>query len=587
VVLDSSRREYAFLPATVYRALEHCGLPFRTLDLAWSPLDSADLSNSAAVLFAQEHVGASLRASDVSALLEAVDAGLGLVNLDFDLAGAPAGLAPELGLEADGPSVSFSFASLAGLGIRTDQHYITGTKNPGDLTRLRKPIAYARVRPTGDQLKVLVEAENGGPVLLAGRRGRGRVVQWTVSPRLWLREYLGFTQGLDDLFWKSIVWVARKPFLMKAMPPYVRMRFDDCNGHWRNAVDFAFLDHFVARGHRPNVSLNVRSITSDGAARVAELGRSGRADFAAHTLDAETSVWFKRRHGAYSAEEMRAIAREVDAAFARWGIEPSKVLSDHEHEFGHTALPYLQSRGIRYKMNINLPNEEREGLHRDWQPAPYGSMSYAFDEQPVSGMFVVFNHFPTFDHSRTYVNDGQQFFLNRTGGVGELKWDFLNGLTTSTRGAAGNDIKQAARRFAEHTARGFDSLFFGGSITHSHFIKDLAPTEWDDLLDDFERLTARYPKLYVSYDEIAEYAESKVNTHVESVELRPDGGLSCALRGEATLPLKLYCFVDHEDGATLPLKLYCFVDHEDGVEHSFREVPAFRGRQETILDGVS
>lgn len=566
VLADSSRVEYAYLPATVCRALEHCGLPFRVLDLAWHRLDADALAGCAAVLLAQEHLGPSLRQPDLAALLASVDDGLGLVNLDFDLAGA-AGLAAGLGLEGSGPGGRFQFDGLADLGIRTDQHYVTATKQVGDTVGLRTPIACCPLKPIDPSLTVLVESEGGAPILLAGRKGRGRVVQWAVSPRLWLEQYLGFTQGIDDLFWKPIVWAARKPFLMKAMPPYIRMRFDDCNGYWREATDFAFLDHFIRRGHRPNVSLNVRAVQPGAAAHAAALNRDGRADFAAHILDADTSVWFKCGERAYSLDEMRAVAEEVDAAFTRWDILPSKVLSDHLHEFGATALPYLRSRGIRFKMNVNLPDEPEGGLHLDWQPAPYGSMNYAFDQQPISGMFVAFNHFPTFEYLRTYLDDGRHFYLNRVGGVGELKWDFLNGLTRSTRGEAGNDLEQAARRLADHTKRGLDSLFFGGSISHSHFLRDLAPAEWEHLLDRFDQLTARHEKRYASYDEICEYAESKVNTAFESVHLGPDGALTCALRGEATLPLQLYCFVNRDDG----------------VEHTYLPVPPFSGRQEAAF----
>jgi len=566
VLVDSSRTEYAVLP-TVLRALEHCGIPFRSVDLSWQGLTDRLLHESAAVVMAQEHLASSIAGSDLSALIAAVQGGLGLVNLDFDLQNAPQALAGALGVEGGGAAGSFPFGALSGLGIRSSQHYITGTKSTGALTRTRTPLAYCGLKVARAGMDVLVESDDGAPALVAGKLGRGRIVQWAVSPRLWLRQYLGWTQGLDDLFWKAIVWVARKPFTMKAMPPYVRMRFDDCNGYWREARDLAFLEHFNARGHRPNVSLNVRAVTPDAAAHISRLRASGRADFAAHTLDANTSVWFKRAHGPYTPAEMRSIAQEVDAAFLRWGIEPSRVLSDHEHEFGHTALPYLRARGIRYKMNVNLPDERAEGLHEDWRPAPYGSMSYAFDTQPVSGMFVVFNHFSTFDHNRTYLEDGRRFFLNRTGGVGECKWDFLNGLTRSTTGRAGNDVEQAAQRLATHTARGLDSLFFGGSITHSHFIRDLAPAEWDSLLDRVDQLMSGRERRYASYDHIAAYAESKVNTVLDAADLEPTGGLACSLRGEATVPLELYCFSDRDEH----------------TEHRFCEVPAFSGQQKTML----
>ena len=37
----------------------------------------------------------------------------------------------------------------------------------------------------------------------------------------------GQFQGIDDLVWRGIVWAARKPFVMRGMPPFISMRVDD------------------------------------------------------------------------------------------------------------------------------------------------------------------------------------------------------------------------------------------------------------------------------------------------------------------------------------------------------------------------
>ena len=45
-----------------------------------------------------------------------------------------------------------------------------------------------------------------------------------------LNSVKGPLYGLDDLFWRSMVWAARKPFVMQGMPPFVTMRMDDASG---------------------------------------------------------------------------------------------------------------------------------------------------------------------------------------------------------------------------------------------------------------------------------------------------------------------------------------------------------------------
>jgi len=47
---------------------------------------------------------------------------------------------------------------------------------------------------------------------------------------------------------------------------------------------------------------------------------------------------------------------------------------------------------------------------------------------------------------------------------------------------AENQIAESARRLADRTRLGLDAMFFGGSITHSHFIQHLGEGEWRELL---------------------------------------------------------------------------------------------------------
>jgi hypothetical protein len=358
---------------------------------------------------------------------------------------------------------------------------------------------------------------------------------------------------------------------MKAMPPFVRLRFDDCNGWWRDASDLAFVDVLNAAGHIPSLALCMRAITADGAARIRSLADAGRAEFAPHLLlGPTTGIYYGDEVGEYSEEQFREVIAEVKALLRRWGVTPSPILSDHDHVWSWRVVPLLGELGIEFKMNITLPGERWEDAHVDWRPAPYGSMDYALDYLPgsLSHLFVVFNHAPAFQHARAYLPDGR-FTYNRAGGFGSSKWDFLNGLTLYQGQQATNQVEDAARRLAQHTRLGLDSLFFGGSISHSHFVRDLSLQEWRALLDRYEALTARYQKLNVGYDHVARYARSKVDSHLAHAEADASGGFRCRLEGRATVPLQLYVFRD-VDG---------------GIEHRFEEVPAFEGRQEVVFPG--
>ena len=138
-------------------------------------------------------------------------------------------------------------------------------------------------------------------------------------------------------------------------------------------------------------------------------------------------------------------------------------------------------------------------------------------------------------------------------------WDFLNGLTT--RDLSKNDINAMADRLVEHTRLGLNSLFFGGSISHSHFTAALSVKEWKAILDRYEKRTQRIEKINVGYDDIAEYARSKFHSHVVSADRREDGSMSVRLRGRAEVPLKLSVFDDGQDD---PERRYVPVEPFDG-----------------------
>jgi hypothetical protein len=570
VLADSSQPEALHLPEALYAALGHWGMPYQILDLAESPLQAARLADHAAVVIAQEHLGSRLSAEAVAALLRAVEDGLGLVNCDHDLEPYGAAYRDAFGLAGTGIGGKLVVDGVEHVGLPRDDHYLTHTRDAGSMVALRQPLPMLRTRVGGETV-ALAETPDGSPLLVATRLGRGKAVQWLLSPKVWTHPYLGHARGLDDLLWKGIAWAARKPFVMKALPPFVRARFDDCFGWWRDGADLDWVDILNGYGHVPNLAVCMRAVTPDGAARLRALVDAGRAEVAPHTLQPATSIFFgDERWVEYSEGEFRAIVDEVKGLLRRWGIRPSPILSDHDHGWSWRVVPMLGELGIEFKMNITLPGERWEDVHVDWRPAPYGSMDYALDylPDPLGHLFVVFNHYPAFEYARAYLPDGR-FLYNRAGGFGPYKWDFLNGLVTYQAAQASNQVEAAARRLADHTRLALDSLFFGGSISHSHFVRELSPADWRDLLDRYEALTARHEKRNVGYDHVAYYARSHVDSHLAHADVGPDGTVRCRLEGRATVPLELYVFRD-VDGA---------------VEHRYEPVPAFSGAQEVSFAG--
>ena len=539
VLVDTSHPECLQLPAMLFSALIHFGMPYRIRDLGTGPLHAAELLMHRALIVAQEHIGERLRATDLNEVARAVESGLGLINLDHDLRPYGTAYADRLGVALRPGSIQ----AASGVTVGDTAGFLTFTREAGEEVRFKRPVpAFAATVTTPQPLCFT----NGLPALVVGHLGAGRILQWLVSPKIWLPEVLGHARGLDDLLWKGIVWAARKPFVMTAMPPFVRMRLDDCKGYWRDGRDLDLVDVLNDFGHIPNLGLCMRAVTADGGRRIKRLFDEGKADFSPHTLAPDVSLFYGDDAGEYSTARLAEIMTEMDAQLASWGIRPSRVLSDHNHMWSPRAIPFLLERGITFKMNVTCPGETWEGVHVDWRPAPYGQMEYVFDTIPGHPeFFVAFNHYPNLEAAR-YALPGGQFLFNREGGFGDVKWDFLNGLTRSALGQ--NDLAGMARRYADHLRLGLDSLFFGGVITHTHFLEDLSLGELREVLQQAEALTTRHAKRYESYERIAEYARSKVETHMSRVDISGTGDVAVTVVGRASVPLEVYVFKDVDGG---------------------------------------
>ena len=540
VVVDSRQHEFPLLFETTFGALAHFGIPFRVADLARGPLTDEVLYDARAAVIAQEHLGGPLGQDGQAVLLRAAEGGLGIVNFDADLAGYDAAWLRAAGLAGAGRGGEVVTGGTQILGVTDASHPITWWQDGERRKTLKVPTPTALARAV--DATVLLEDAAGAPMLTARRLAHGKLVQWLVSPKLWRRQYLGHTFGLDDVWLRGLTWAARKPFVMKAMPPFVRFRFDDCQGFWREARDLEFVDVLNEAGHVPNLSFCIRSLTPGGAAKASALFAAGRAEFSPHTLAPSTSLFYGDEGGEYSPARFTKLFREIDDTLATLAIRPSRILSDHDHGWSAHAIPGLVQRGITYKMNITMPGEPWEAPHLDWRPAPYGSMDYAFDflPAPAERFFAVYNHYPpAFEAARAYV-DADHFLYHRPGGYGPYKWDMLNGLTIGPVHVE-NQIAASARRLADHTRLGLDAMFFGGSITHSHFARHLGAGEWRELLRQADALLPRHRYEPAPYDLIADYALSKVQTAIAAADVR-EGTVTVDLEGESIVPLRLWVF---------------------------------------------
>ena len=550
VVDTSAEQACATAHAAVLLALEHFRAPRRVVDLARGSLTEALQEPPAAIVIGQPGLAERLAAADVAAVRRAVQAGVGLLNLDGELAGRfPELFDPVIARAAQ-------TACEVGAAVTTNaEHFIIAPRRTARLP-FTNPVRCWPAAPAAGA-EELLQDDSGGALVVAGEAGAGRIVHFCCAPELWTFDHLGHGAGLDDVFWRSLVWVARKPFAMLAMPPFVTVRIDDASGSGSifarakdsAALGFQYLDELNRHGFLPNVGLFVDDIVEeDGAVLRAKTGAK-EAQFSPHAFrdpgnNARFQVYMRHDGAEYSEDELREHFSRVDAKFAGWGVTPSHTLNCHFYECGVNALPFLHERGWRCMMTeVRFGRGYRDPEARTWFPKPYGHFGYILDEMP---------DYPEFFDALSQYNPPQGL----AGGV-----DFLGGKTVFWHESMHSNLEGAIDHGAAMIARGLDNLVFGVLMTHEQRIASLGGDEWRAILHGVIREIEGYEKIFALYDEVSEYARARHGVDLARATFREgDGTLECALTGE----------VDRE------LLLHVFTEEEGEVVRTFHRLPAGR-----------
>ncbi|MFH1919206.1 MAG: hypothetical protein ABIP48_04860 [Planctomycetota bacterium] len=542
---------------TVIRALEHLGIPYRLVDLAHARLSAETLNASAAVLLAQNGVAASLSEEESRALAEAVRAGVGLVNLDFDLRACPGPLKELFGFDR----ISRHVYATNCMQIGPTPHYVTAMQGPAECHWLDRMVSAAMVEGWRSDVAVLAHGILGKeqliatrhlvpgsamvpgnyPALFAASVGEGRAVQFAVNVRLWLAGTFGHGRELDDLFWRSIVWTARKPLAASVTPPLVCLSIDDCDGR----TDFEYVRVAHRHGFVPLPSLNIRVVPERLDPTIRQLINSGDALFNTHALGYYELVCYEFGSGECTADQLDERFALHDAFWNRLGARHSETFRGHWGEYGVRALPYLKERGMHFLNPVLAPGllkVDQAGSGGYW---PYGLKNRMYDRLPDDPEMFGVSSFPP-RHAE----------------------DFLTGTTTYLAENPINDVEKAAGSAAKIISHGLRSAFFGELTTHEQKFDALPMDAWDLILARTRQLTASLETILADHDEVSRYMKSKYNTSIVRAEAE-GGSLRVRLSGMASSPLRLSVFLDEDDG----------------VRREYVDVEPFEGETEVTWSG--
>ena len=218
------------------RYLQHFQIPYQVFDVS-SAAPPSDLSSRQLIIAA--HRGLSLPATWQNAIVSAVQGGTGFVNLDS---------ASNIGTSSHIQTIFGATNSV--LGTASTSITVPAALAPGGATphyiaglQWKSPLEFSgdfvySFHP--DQNGVLNTAtatvlQNAGgtiiarlgtdPLILVTTFGGGRAVNFGTLDYLQADRF-GFLMGVDDLFWRSVVWAARKPFTLRGYPRFWALRMD-------------------------------------------------------------------------------------------------------------------------------------------------------------------------------------------------------------------------------------------------------------------------------------------------------------------------------------------------------------------------
>ena len=540
LIVDSSlNHTFPVVKEGIIPALHHFGIPYQVMDLARSPLLKR-FSSFPGIIIGQEHLGKSFTPEITRFLIEKIKQGTGLVSFDAFLGEYPPEWLDFIGI-FPGRVVLTSLIKL-----KNANHYITSTHPKEEIKKLKKPLELTLVNIRKERMGILFIDGEKNPALLVGFLEKGRFVQFVLSAKLWILDYFGHTEGLDDVFWKSIIWVAKKPVVMKAMPPFVTARIDDASGtanifgKKRNSANkkFRYLDTLNRYGYIPNVGLFIDDIISEDIFTMRIKYEEGKAEFSPHAFTdpqniGEKLIYMKHSGEEFSEKELEDNFRRVDKKFFSWGMKPSRVVNAHFAEIGINSLPFLKERGQIYTMNIiRFGRAYADPKGRDWNPKPYGYCGFIFDYMPEDNSF-----FNVISHPFISLKDDST----------APRFDFLWGCTPFWKESPYNDVEKAAKRGAEQIKRGLDNLFFGCLMTHEQRIATLSIEEWERILSLINETITSYKPIFVGYDYIAQYAKSKIESRLTKAHYIPEARkIECYLEGKTNILTKLYIFIERK-----------------------------------------
>ncbi len=511
LIHDESPEALALLENAVLCAFRHLGIPHRLVTIGRELSDDffrTEALTLAGIFFAQQGTIMRLSVSARIDLVRAVEEGLGAVAYEPCVADLPIEILRLAGIDRSTVSAS-TFTTVV---TARNDHFVTWTRVVGE--RVSSDVAVPCSVLSFARPHVLLASEAGHPLIHLVDAGKGRFALFPFDVRLFTMENCGHACGLDDVFLKSILWSARKPFVTYTMPPMAATAIDDCSGSYNH---FRWVDTMNAHGWRPNLALFTDAIDEVAhenmyvdSRKLHALWDEGLADIGFHALRYNECFCFEHLgRKTLTPQELEARFARWDYYQKKWKIVTSPWIHPHFGEIGLAALPYFRARGAEF-MTHTLP------FDASWFDVP--TVKAPLAPQPPYGHNGYFISLPPECPDLMAVHCVLEKKTRESTDF-EVKADYLWDNTVFWDEAPDTRLSEAAHTISEQVRRGIDSGFFGMAFTHEQRIACLKTGEWEELWQEAGRLLERYPLEFRRPRDIFTYLKKRSRCALAAVEV--------------------------------------------------------------------
>ena len=556
VLVNTASTSYADFTNYIKPYLDHFGVPYTIYDISSTtdPDLTANIGDYALIIVGHRELDAGnayLDSTEQGYITSAVSGGTGLVNFDNELSAD--GLAARYSFIND----IFTFGYLVNAPVdsrvtfpSTLTHYITAQHSPETITT--GTITFlADVTLPGDVVAITTSGNQPFLAVTTSGTASGHAVQWGSYD--WMSHAVkGPMFGLDDLVWRSLVWAARKPFVMQGLPPFVTMRMDDTSGPlwWiHTANDYGFI---------PWAGIFTNDIEEAEAIELKSLIDSGKATTNIHAFGTSSFFYFDHTNGAnYSDTNLASNYTAATQWFADRQIPISKYLVPHYYEIGTNAFNGLQAWGTEFIGTMMDPGQ-LESLPTPWmKKGPFrlfdSGFAYQRDQNPYYADYLTIPEHPDLDGK----------FFNCVTEIRDItgyEWLGNGRIGVSTAIADGIELLK----------RPLDSMALATLFSHEYtFINSISQENWETIMQEITAgITSHNPE-YVSMDYACQYLRAIHNSNISYGEYDTiSKQVTTNFSATTDLATKFYIF--YENGGQI---LDYLVDVPTGVTSVYFTLP--------------